>query len=176
MNLRVLSASCRQTNRRKALPARCGQPWRCRLTSWRFMVPMHAQKAKGALHEPPVWSPGFSRSGPPEGGTPYRWHDPDTFMVPMHAKKRKGAPHEPTIRSPGFSRSRPPEGGSPNTWRPDGTIHAPKHSKKRKGLSMNRSSQIRMTNDEIRRNDEIRMTKRATACLSPFVDTCLLTN
>src|SRR6266581_1926189 len=29
-----------------------------------------------AFHEPPVWSPGFSRSGPPEGGTPYLWHDP----------------------------------------------------------------------------------------------------
>src|SRR3989475_8337973 len=30
-----------------------------------------------------------------------------------------------------------------------------------RGLSMNRSSQIRMTNEEIRRNDEILMPKRA---------------
>src|SRR5438552_2814770 len=53
-------------------------------------------RPRGAFHEPAVWSPGFSRSGPacagpsagrpPEGGTPYRWHDPDGFMVPMHAK------------------------------------------------------------------------------------------
>src|SRR5437762_10499604 len=35
--------------------------------------------------------------------------------------------------------------------------------KKPSGLPMNRNSQIRMTNDEIRRNDEIRMTKPATA-------------
>ncbi len=33
---------------------------------------------------------------------------------------------------------------------------------------MNRSSQIRMTNDEIRRNDEIRMTKPPTAQLRVF--------
>src|SRR5205085_11069832 len=31
------------------------------------------------------------------------------------------------------------------------------------GFSMNRYSQTRMTNDEIRRNDQIRMTKPATA-------------
>ena len=35
-------------------------------------------------------------------------------------------------------------------------------------LSMNRSSQIRMTNDEIRRNDKIRMTKSANAPLRVF--------
>src|SRR5437016_7863288 len=39
----------------------------------RFMVPMHSRKAEGAFHEPPVRSPGFSRSGPPEGGTPNKW-------------------------------------------------------------------------------------------------------
>ncbi len=33
---------------------------------------------------------------------------------------------------------------------------------------MSRSSQIQMTNDEIRRNDEIRMTKPATAQLRVF--------
>src|SRR5437899_7291536 len=48
-----------------------------------------------SFHEPPVWSPGFSRSGPPEGGTPYRWHDPDGFMVPMHVIEVVGARHEP---------------------------------------------------------------------------------
>src|SRR5204863_7445381 len=36
------------------------------------------------FHEPTVWSPGFSRSGPPEGGTPNRPEDPDGFVVPMH--------------------------------------------------------------------------------------------
>jgi len=37
--------------------------------------------------------------------------------------------------------------------------------KAERGLSMNRDSQTRMTNDEIRRKDEIRMTKPATAQL-----------
>ena len=45
-------------------PARDGQ---------RFMVPMHGRKAEGAFHEPTVRSPGFSRFGPPEGGTPNKW-------------------------------------------------------------------------------------------------------
>src|SRR5437764_7345085 len=35
-------------------------------------------------------------------------------------------------------------------------------------LPMNRDSQTRMTNDEIRRNDKIRMTKPATAQLRAF--------
>src|SRR5439155_9157213 len=52
-----------------------------------FMVPMHAREAEGALHEPPVWSSGFSRSGPPEGGTPYRWRAPDGFMAPRHGRQ-----------------------------------------------------------------------------------------
>ena len=47
-------------------------------------------RPRGAFHEPCVWSPGFSRSGPPEGGTPYRWHDPDGFMVPMHGRRPRG--------------------------------------------------------------------------------------
>src|SRR2546429_6204947 len=55
------------------------------------MVPMRAEKRKGALHEPPPhpfplairWGEGGRRSG--EG-----W-----FMVPMRAEKRKGAFHEP---------------------------------------------------------------------------------
>src|SRR5947207_10905311 len=49
-----------------------------------FMVPMHSNNRKRAFHEPTVWSPGFSRSGPPEGGTPNRPEDPDGFVVPMH--------------------------------------------------------------------------------------------
>src|SRR5438445_6272611 len=63
-----------------------------------FMVPMHAKKRKRALHEPPVGSSGFSRSRPPEGGTPCRRYDPDGFMVPMHAQKRNGALREPQFR------------------------------------------------------------------------------
>src|SRR5438046_7433984 len=67
---------------------RCGR----QVCSIRFMVPMHAEKRKGALHEPPPhpfplpipWGEGGRRSG--EG----------RFMVPMHAEKRKGAFHEPT--------------------------------------------------------------------------------
>jgi hypothetical protein len=49
----------------------------------RFRVPMHSKKRKQAFHEPPVWSSGFNRSEPSEGGTPYRWHDPAGFSVPM---------------------------------------------------------------------------------------------
>src|SRR6266700_2338579 len=41
-----------------------------RLVQVRFMVPMHGIQVVKALHEPTVRSPGFSRSGPPEGGTP----------------------------------------------------------------------------------------------------------
>src|SRR6266487_2413603 len=48
------------------------------------------KKRKRTFHEPPVWSPGFSRSGPPEGGTPNQLRPPDRFMVPMHAEKTKG--------------------------------------------------------------------------------------
>src|SRR5437762_13855680 len=40
--------------------------------------------------------------------------------------------------------------------------------KNERGLSMNRNSQTRMTNDEIRRNDETRMTKPMTAQLRAF--------
>src|SRR3989442_14491716 len=43
----------------------------------------------------PVWSPGFSRSVPPEGGTPYRRHDPDGFIVPMHSINAAEASPEP---------------------------------------------------------------------------------
>src|SRR6266545_1109733 len=96
------------------------------------MVPMRAQKRKGAFHEPPVWIPGFSRSGPPEGGTPNKWRPTERFMVPMHAKKRKRAFHEPPVWSPGFSRSGPLEGGTPNTWHPMDRFMVPMHAQKRK--------------------------------------------
>src|SRR5213593_4279761 len=38
-----------------------------------------------------VWSPAFSRSGPPKGGTLYRWDDPDGFMVPIHRREAEEA-------------------------------------------------------------------------------------
>src|SRR5439155_3496354 len=42
-----------------------------------FRVPMHGKNGVGAFHERSVLSPGFSRSGPPEGGTPTKWrHTP----------------------------------------------------------------------------------------------------
>src|SRR5437016_3665029 len=42
-----------------------------------FRVPMHGKNGVGAFHERSVLSPGFSRSGPPEGGTPNKWrHTP----------------------------------------------------------------------------------------------------
>src|SRR5207249_1934223 len=41
----------------------------------------------------------------------------------------------------------------------------PLHARSERGLSMNLDFQTRMTNDEIRRNDQIRMTKPATAQL-----------
>src|SRR5580765_2965085 len=54
------------------------------------MVPMHAEKRKGALHEPPgeATGPTGCRPGPLTRRS-------ERFMVPMHAKKRKGALHEP---------------------------------------------------------------------------------
>src|SRR5438477_8634525 len=94
-----LSMNLAQTNPPLTPPRRgAGKPEP--LPSWEwlgrgFMVPMHAKKRKGAFQVPPVWSPGFSRSGPPEGGTPNRSDDPDGFMVPVHSKKQKGALHEP---------------------------------------------------------------------------------
>ena len=38
------------------------------------------RKTERALHEPTVRSPGFSRSGPPEGGTPNKWRP----LGPVH--------------------------------------------------------------------------------------------
>src|SRR5437016_3988941 len=67
-----------------------------RPTSWPgFMVPMHSKKRKEALHEPTVRSPGFSRSGPPEGGTPNEWRSHGPIHGPNAYEKRKEAFHEP---------------------------------------------------------------------------------
>src|SRR6059058_5167374 len=70
-------------------------------------VLLWCRTSDASLHEPRVWSPGFSRSGPPEGGTPYRWHDPDGFMVPMHGIEVVGAIHEPPFRPRRPHRPRP---------------------------------------------------------------------
>jgi hypothetical protein len=75
------------------------------------MVPMHVKNGERALHEPTVRCPGFSRSGPPEGGTPNEGVPPNRFMVQMHGRKAE-AFHEPTVWCPGFSRLGPPEGGT----------------------------------------------------------------
>src|SRR2546425_2272303 len=80
------------------------------------MVPVHGKNGAEAFHEPPVWSPGFSRSGPPEGGTPYRWRDPGRFMVPMHGRKAEGAFHEP---APPWNRSLLRESGAEDARTPN---------------------------------------------------------
>src|SRR6185436_3892773 len=67
---------------------------------YRFMVPMHAETIrKRAFHEPTVWCPGFSRFGPPEGGTPNKSCHTVRFRVPMHGKKAEEAFHEPEGRA-----------------------------------------------------------------------------
>src|SRR5947209_5289268 len=98
-----------------------------------------------SFHEPPVWSPGFSRSGPPEGGTPYRWHDPDGFMVPMHGTEVVGAFHEPQSAAgilPADQFEESTAGKMPAApWRRRLTnwrVVVPMHAEKRKGLSRNR--------------------------------------
>src|SRR5437588_769446 len=55
-----------------------------------FMVPVHAEKRKGALHEPPLSRPSATLS-PPCGERAGRGV-PIWFMVPVHAEKRKGLP------------------------------------------------------------------------------------
>ena len=71
-----------------------------RRTIRRFMVLTHAEKIrKGAFHEPTVWCPGFSRFGPPEGGTPNKSRHTVRFRVPMHGKKAEEAFHEPEGRA-----------------------------------------------------------------------------
>ena len=55
----------------------------CATSAGQFMVPMHAKKRKGALHEPQDASLGNEQVA--HFG----------FLFPMHAKKRKEALHEP---------------------------------------------------------------------------------
>jgi len=58
-------------------------------TAW-FMAAMRVQSWRSRLPtNRTVWCRGFSPSGPPEGGTPNRWHVVPTFMVPMHARERR---------------------------------------------------------------------------------------
>src|SRR6185503_16130044 len=93
------------------------------------------KKRQGAFHEPPVWCPGFSRSGPPEGGTPNKFRRKVRFLVPMHAKKRKVAFHEPTATNPPLT---PPRRGprrpAPLLGGAGGGFMVPMHAEKtRKG-------------------------------------------
>src|SRR6266511_3790478 len=60
----------------------------------RFVVVMHAQKRKDAFREPTVRSPGFSRSEPPEGGTPNKGRPHGAVHGPNASEKRKEALHE----------------------------------------------------------------------------------
>src|SRR6266705_3727826 len=66
-----------------------------RLVQVRFMVPMHGIQVVKALHEPTVRSPGFSRSGPPEGGTPNKWRPHGLVHGPKACEKRMEAFHAP---------------------------------------------------------------------------------
>src|SRR5438128_219350 len=61
MNPRVLPASCRERNLRKALPTGLSAApcWRHRPTCSTFMVPTHVKKRKGAFHELSEAPPGF---------------------------------------------------------------------------------------------------------------------
>ena len=53
------------------------------------------KQGKKALHENlGFWSSAFTRSGPPEGGTPNWLPTIVTFMVPMHAQTRMEASRE----------------------------------------------------------------------------------
>ena len=92
--------SCHSCDRNCTRPSmnRNADLWR--FSPPRFMAPIHGIKVVDALHEPTVRSPGFSRFGPPEGGTPNKWRLTHGFMVPTRAQKRMGAFHEPTHPQP----------------------------------------------------------------------------
>src|SRR5881628_740659 len=82
---------------------------------------MRGHKANNATHEL-VWSPGFSRSRPPEGAQPAKAGTPNTarFMVPMRAKIGVQAFHEPPVRCPPF---RVPETqGHAKAWTPNSAV------------------------------------------------------
>src|SRR5437867_4204457 len=74
-----------------------------------------------ATHEL-VWSPGFSRSRPPEGAQPAKAATPNTarFMVTIHARKRVWAFHEPPVRCPPFRVSETQ--GHAKAWTPNSAV------------------------------------------------------
>src|SRR5213592_242067 len=124
MNPKVLPASCRQ--RSSSADETSAAPWRPSLTRSRFMVPMHAKKRKGALHEP-AWQsnrslpwesgaedartpdasrlPGVSEAREAFGVRPIYRRFPSgaarpRFMVPMHGRNAEGALHELVANQP----------------------------------------------------------------------------
>src|SRR2546428_11042163 len=58
---------------------------------WTIAASEPAPSFDHALHEPTVRSPGFSRSGPPEGGTPTKWRPHGPVHGPNACEKRKEA-------------------------------------------------------------------------------------
>ncbi len=76
-------------------------PWRCRLIRRRFMVPMHAQKRKGALHEPLLLARRPPRPRPRLGGLASRTSTRTSrFRIPLHGRKAEEAYHKPTHLRP----------------------------------------------------------------------------
>ncbi len=107
----------RTCRNRLRLPARCGRgPFAVRRRG--FMVPMHAEKRKGALHEPQ------SRAGCPQPAGLRRGEDTAPyqtarFMATMHVRILEVFPfHESTlVPSPAFRRHEqlgPAKAGTPN--------------------------------------------------------------
>jgi len=105
MNPRVLPASCRQRNLKKALPTRRRQHLgggTVRLVRV-SRSPMHGSKVLGALSmnlplslpSPPLWAGERVAEGRERG-------DSDQFMVPMHGKNGVGAFHVLSDAPPGF--------------------------------------------------------------------------
>src|SRR5438477_5784676 len=102
------------------------------------MVPMHAKKRKGALHEPPFRPRRRSRPrARPRGLASRRRRTTRTkwFMVPMHSQAKEGVFHEPI-------HPRPLRGGEqalvrvlsvPLLGGVRGGFMVPMHAKKRKG-------------------------------------------
>src|SRR6185503_11059728 len=76
--------------RRRPRPRLSGLSSRTKTRTSRFMVPMHGLKAERALHEPTVRSHGFSRFGPPEGGTPNKWRPHGPVHGPNACEKPNG--------------------------------------------------------------------------------------
>ena len=95
--------------------------------------------------------------GPPGSSRPRQFFEPALSM-----NRPTPDPSQEGSRPSSASRQFPSwEGSGVGSW-------SQCTASKSRGLSMNHSLQIRMTNDEIRRNDKIRMTKPATALLRVF--------